>query len=854
MRRFFPGFLIALIWLLGSHSGSGAARAVTNSISFTENYTEAALCTNVPATGLSCHEVAGDQITISAKLPLSAGESAAFTPATAFDLVLGGFEIHQVLGNDAAYKAGKKAAKFVTTTRNGAGKVVWTTTTRLSWTASLLTITVQGRTSDASAPDWHGILAHSFAGHVSAGLSSSVDGSIAIGAFKVPFTAVPVSGSIVTKDTKARDHTMLSLTKVRIKGSGKGSRRALIGVQAIAGAEREVGSVIAGNEGGTVTISTGALAGTTITVPPGAFAGNTLITLSENDTALVPNSGTFSGKAITIHTDGQTTFEEPLRITIPFPDDGNTIPVPYYVQTNGALEPCQVIAVDHTNHTLTFETFHASLFTWLWAYLTGEGGHTTYSPAVDGFQIVNFGSIYNPGGECFGMCAFEQWFFNTRGGGLYPKYMQNIPVPAGGTVKGQNIIATRAHTSVSRLWTTYVPKVSQQYNLTPAERFAAIANIIDNTARPTILYLSGNPNSSGTHAVLAYDHNASGTLAINDPNYPGTIRNAQLENNTFTYPPYQSITVIGNGSFRAESFQHIYEDAESGFSGNGAAQVDVESHQDGQHVTERTISLAGRIESGQVLVDKLEIWLNGATKFEQAIGIDGFFILPISLVTGENRLTFATKGHAGNNNVIDVPNSQLTPFVILNDSTNSVILVTLTWNTDNTDLDLYTIDPFGDYSAYFHKVTLDGGELDFDDTTGFGPEHWTLSSSDYVQWDGEYDVRVHYYSDHRGENPAPAVATRWTVSVLLYEGTSRAVNYNFTGVLAYDYADNDESFDTGVDWADVCTLVPVQAGGAFTSPVLEKTGSRKARLIIPVPSANERLQIKAAAPTVRQQK
>ena len=64
--------------------------------------------------------------------------------------------------------------------------------------------------------------------------------------------------------------------------------------------------------------------------------------------------------------------------------------------------------------------------------------------------------------------------------------------------------------------------------------------------------------------------------------------------------------------------------------------------------------------------------------------------------------------------------------VILNcDVDNSVMLVTLTWDTNGTDVDLYVIDPSGNCSCYYHKKTADGGELDVDITGGYGPEQGT---------------------------------------------------------------------------------------------------------------------------------
>ena len=105
--------------------------------------------------------------------------------------------------------------------------------------------------------------------------------------------------------------------------------------------------------------------------------------------------------------------------------------------------------------------------------------------------------------------------------------------------------------------------------------------------------------------------------------------------------------------------------------------------------------------------------------------------------------------------------------------------MSLTWDKNDTDLDLYVIDPTGDYSCYYNKVTNDGGELDLDDVNGYGPEHWTLMESDTVRYGQPYRLRIHYYNDnnHGGTN--------YTVKITTQEGTSLVKNYFHTGFYFY---------------------------------------------------------------------
>jgi len=845
MRRGICGWLVAMLVLCGASGAWAGTKAITNTLSYSESLSQKVV--NVKGQDLtwSSHLAAGDVYTVRAKMSLAGINVSEFSSATSCSISVGNLHVTCNLGDDPRYRQGKKSAAFRASFINGDGKTVGLRTVRLSWTSKQLNVSIAGRTTDITATGWASIGADTRIGQQAGPFSDTTSGAVSFSGTGAIFNPLPVAGRVTVRSAHGKDKTQYSPVIVKIKGSTKGGKAA---VHVTVGDETPITSEMLGNQGGDITISSGALAGVTVEVPAGAVTGDTEFTVSQGSASLVPNSGTFPGQVISIHTDGQTSFEEPLRITVPFPDNGTEIPVPYYIDDNGHLEACQIVSIDHTAGTMTFETFHASLFTWLYSLIAGPqpGGHTSYVPGVDGFQIVNTGSTYNPGGECFGMCAFEQWLFKNHGGALYSKYMQDIPLPSSGTIKGQRIVATRAHTSVSRLWSTYWPRVAAELNMTAAERYTVIVNTLDNTAIPAMLYLSEGA-TSGTHAILAYDHNDSDTLFINDPNHPA--QSLTIARDSFTYGGYAKITMIGDGTYQKEPFTNIYDDAESGFHGNGAAQVTVTSHTDGQHVTERMQVVSGTIESGQVLVDRLVIVLNGTTRFEQPVDLDGSFSIPVELATGENTLRFLTKGHDAGSNEIEALNTQLDAFKLIYDSPNSVILATLTWNTNHTDIDLYAIDPVGDYSCYYHMLTMDGGELDFDCITGFGPEHWTLTGTDTVRWGEDYTFRVHYYYDHTNDCPGPAVPTRWTVTILLYEGTQDAVTYTYSGVLSYHDADyNDSPGGSGASWAEVATIRPVQATpGASLTPVVSKGASGRPLITVPVPSRSVRLLFKSAS-------
>jgi uncharacterized protein YfaP (DUF2135 family) len=611
----------------------------------------------------------------------------------------------------------------------------------------------------------------------------------------------------------------------------------------------------AGQHGATNTINAGPLGDITVALPMGAVSSNVTISLSQNGGQFIPQSGTASGYILNLQINGGSgSFTRPVSITIPYPTNENVVPVPFYISTNGMLLPCQVLSINTTNGTLTFQTFHASLYTWILAHLNelfspSPIPATTYLPGIDGFQVGNPGSIYNPNGECLGICAFEQWFFRYKGGGVYPKYMQDIPLGNAGTIKGQSVISTRAFNSVAQIWALYMPFVQDNYNLPPAFRVASIISVLINTRVPTIL----NPFGNNSHAVLAYDHVVTSagvqTLLINDPNTPGETQIMYYDPvyfpNDLRYQTFPSVALVGEGSFQAESFDDIYADAEAGFNGNGAAQVNVTSHTDGETVTNRTIQLSGQILSGQVLISELDIVLNQGAPVHVPVDHAGNFTVELGLNYGTNTLGFLTLGTNGAGQLVSAANTQLQPFKIIEKVPAAVILATLTWDTAGTDLDLYAIDPTDDYSCYYHTSTASGGRLDFDNTTGFGPEHWTLTTDNKVQWGSNYIFRVHYYDDHVNDNPGDAIPTQWTVNIQMYENTTNFQSTTFSGELDYHDSTNDSPAGMGGDWATVCKVVPVQADETHLRPITSRDAQGQIVITVPIPAIEERIQLKA---------
>ena len=71
--------------------------------------------------------------------------------------------------------------------------------------------------------------------------------------------------------------------------------------------------------------------------------------------------------------------------------------------------------------------------------------------------------------------------------------------------------------------------------------------------------------------------------------------------------------------------------------------------------------------------------------------------------------------------------------------------VVLTWDADNTDIDLHVTDPDGERAYFGHRLTYQGGRMSLDFTGGYGPEEFSLKSAK----PGRYTVHAQYFGDRR---------------------------------------------------------------------------------------------------------
>lgn len=119
------------------------------------------------------------------------------------------------------------------------------------------------------------------------------------------------------------------------------------------------------------------------------------------------------------------------------------------------------------------------------------------------------------------------------------------------------------------------------------------------------------------------------------------------------------------------------------------------------------------------------------------------------------------------------------------------LLTILTWDVDNSDVDTHvTNNTVGSEVAYY-SMHQSWGDLDIDDTNGFGPETFTTTAGTSGQL---YEIKAHYYSDH-GSGPTTA--------------TMRVVYYDSASGQTCDFT-TSTTFSSGA-WWDVATVGPGMA-------------------------------------------
>lgn len=114
------------------------------------------------------------------------------------------------------------------------------------------------------------------------------------------------------------------------------------------------------------------------------------------------------------------------------------------------------------------------------------------------------------------------------------------------------------------------------------------------------------------------------------------------------------------------------------------------------------------------------------------------------------------------------------------------IRILLSWNTDNSDIDLWVTDPNDEKCYYKNLNTLIGGRLSEDITRGYGPEEFCIKEAK----EGDYKIQVHYYGSTVQKKLQPVVVT---AVVYTHFGTQKQEKQ----VLTLQLANKKDVYDVG---------------------------------------------------------
>lgn len=77
--------------------------------------------------------------------------------------------------------------------------------------------------------------------------------------------------------------------------------------------------------------------------------------------------------------------------------------------------------------------------------------------------------------------------------------------------------------------------------------------------------------------------------------------------------------------------------------------------------------------------------------------------------------------------------------------------IVINWSSDNTDIDLWVIDPYGEKTFYSNKVSRIGGKISNDITRGYGPEEFMIKQA----VTGTYKIQANYYGNSQQKQAIP---------------------------------------------------------------------------------------------------
>lgn len=167
-----------------------------------------------------------------------------------------------------------------------------------------------------------------------------------------------------------------------------------------------------------------------------------------------------------------------------------------------------------------------------------------------------------------------------------------------------------------------------------------------------------------------------------------------------------------------------------------------------------TAQIRGRIAGTTKAGKPAKLIVNGVA-MPLEIQEDGSFARPYAFGRGSNNVEVrATDGKLrARTQFVDAYASK----------TQARLRIVLSWDSAGTDLDLHVVTPDSEHAWYGNRALKNGGALDVDVTSGYGPEIFSSPSPQ----NGNYHVYVNYYGSGSGKE----VITTAQVAIITNENT-----------------------------------------------------------------------------------
>ena len=531
----------------------------------------------------------------------------------------------------------------------------------------------------------------------------------------------------------------------------------------------------------------------TISVPADAILRPIRIDVAETDLPLALPTGLAQvdeAFEIDISDADQDFINGPFKISVSYDDAGTMndrhVLLPLHFE-GGEYRPVRILAIDPAAGSITFESRSFSTFV-LAAFdkLRLPDRHQTgFAPERNGWQIVNDGSYFSPGGDCLGMSGYAVWYYNNRSDELFMKYRDDIA----------NLVAARAHLAQSQTWAK--SQWRTMVALPESYVVSAMKGYMSFLRTPLILLMGTGGRAA--HASVVYGYDTRG-FDFYDVNHPRMNQSVAYNGGFGRYGSYDSFGFVAAASLgRTEDFGALTEQATAGFVRSN--HIEVTSPGSGDVIATRETSVTGSVDTnlGGNGAVRLGLSVNG----QRMRGVDldggGNFHAPLEVSQGTNTLIFlAGVNIRAQSNWYRNAATLIRTFE--GDIPFTNLLTTLAWDQNRTDVDLYITEPLGETMWYRSLRTTNGLTLDIDDTNGFGPEHGTLGES-HTPLEGVYRVRVHYYSDSGTGLPATG-----SVTILVHQGLETQAVEEVRFSIASADSNAAGPGGSGPSWADIADV------------------------------------------------